>query len=147
MLMAFPHEYPILRELSSLSSSYDSAEEYSKFSISHDRVGLQLAKKWLLPEELAMAIGYHHRPQEAPDFKAYPLIVQAADILSLIYCHSDCMKSDDVERIFIDFLPETSTMWKDNNLTWKTENFGLWFDLLQQQRENDQEILSAFSTQ
>jgi hypothetical protein len=57
------------------------------------------------------------------------------------------MKSGDVEKIFIDFLPETSTMWKENNLNWKTENFGLWFDLLQQQRENDQEILSAFSTQ
>jgi HD-like signal output (HDOD) protein len=147
MLMAFPHEYPILRELSNLSSSYDSAEEYTKFSISHDRVGLQLANKWLLPEGLTMAIGYHHNPQEAPSFKAYPLIVQAADILSLIYCHSDCMKSDDVEKIFVDFLPETSTMWKENNLTWKTGNFGLWYDLLQQQRENDQEILSAFSTQ
>jgi HD-like signal output (HDOD) protein len=147
MLMAFPHEYPILRELSSLSSSYDSAEEYSKFSISHDMVGLQLAKKWLLPEVLTMAIGYHHIPQEAPGFKAYPLIVQAADILSLMYCHSDCMKSHDVEKIFVDFLPETSTMWKENNLTWKIGNFGLWYDLLQQQRENDKEILSAFSTQ
>jgi hypothetical protein len=56
------------------------------------------------------------------------------------------MKSHDVEKIFVDFLPETSAMWKENNLTWKTENFGLWFDLLQQQRENHQEILSAFSS-
>ena len=56
------------------------------------------------------------------------------------------MKGYDVEKIFIDFLPETSTLWENNNLPWKTENFGRWFDLLQQQRENDQEILSAFSS-
>jgi putative nucleotidyltransferase with HDIG domain len=146
MLMAFPHEYSILRELSNPNNLNDSAEEQAKFAISHDKVGLQLAERWLLPEKLVMAIGYHHSPQEAPAHKEYPLIVQVADIFSLIYCHSDCMKSHDVEKIFADFLPETSTMWKENNLPWKTENFGLWFDLLQQQRENHQEILSAFSS-
>ena len=146
MLMAFPHEYSILRELSNPNNLNDSAEEQAKFAISHDKVGLQLAERWLLPEKLVMAIGYHHSPQEAPAHKEYPLIVQVADILSLIYCHSDCMKSHDVEKIFVDFLPETSTMWAENNLPWKTENFGLWFDLLQQQRENHQEILSAFSS-
>jgi hypothetical protein len=56
------------------------------------------------------------------------------------------MESCDVEKVFVDFLPETSTMWHENKLTWKTENFGLWFDLLRQQRENDQEILSAFAS-
>jgi HD-like signal output (HDOD) protein len=146
MLMAFPHEYSSLRELSNPNNLNDTAEEHTKFAISHDKVGLQLAKVWLLPEKLVMAIGYHHSPQEAPAHKEYPLIVQVADILSLIYCHSDCMKRYDVEKIFVDFLPETSTMWKESNLAWKTENFGLWFDLLQQQRENHQEILSAFSS-
>jgi HD-like signal output (HDOD) protein len=146
MLMAFPHEYSILRELSNPNNLNDTAEEHTKFGISHDKVGLQLANRWLLPEKLVMAIGYHHSPQEAPTLKEYPLIVQVADIISLIYCHSDCVKRYDVEKIFVDFLPETSTMWEESNLTWKTENFGLWFDLLQQQRENHQEILSAFSS-
>ena len=146
MLMAFPDDYPILQELSNPCNLDNSAEERSKFSIAHDKVGLQLAEKWLLPTKLCMAIGFHHSPQHAPSFKQYPLIVQIADILSLIYCHSDCMNRDDVEKIFNDFLPETSTLWSENNLIWKTENFGIWFDLLQQQRENDQEILSAFSS-
>jgi hypothetical protein len=57
------------------------------------------------------------------------------------------MESSDVEKIFADFLPETSTMWRQNNLTWKTENFGLWYTMLQQQRENDRTILSAFSSE
>ena len=147
MLMAFPYDYPILQELSNPCNLDNCAEERSRFSIGHDKVGLQLAERWLLPEQLCMAIGFHHSPQNAPSFKHYPLIVQIADILSLIYCHSEFIESCDVEKIFADFLPETSTMWQENNLTWKTENFGLWYEMLQQQREDDQEILSAFSSQ
>jgi HD-like signal output (HDOD) protein len=146
MLMAFPNDYPILRELSNPANADDLTEENTRFATSHDMIGLQLANRWLLPEKLAMAIGYHHSPEKAPHFKEYPLIVQVADILSLMYCHSDCIESCDVEKIFADFLPETSALWQKNNLTWKTENFGHWFNLLQQQRENNQEILSAFSS-
>jgi len=146
MLMAFPHDYPILRELSNPCNLDNCAEERAKFSIGHDKVGLQLAQRWLLPEQLCMAIGFHHSPQKAPHFKKYPFIVQIADILSLMYCHSEYIESRDVEKIFADFLPETLTMWEDNNLPWKTKNFGLWYEMLQQQREDDQEILSAFSS-
>lgn len=146
MLMAFPNDYPILQELANPYNLDNSTEERAKFSTSHDKVGLQLAERWLLPEQLCMAIGYHHSPQHAPNFRQYPLIVQIADTLSLMYCHSDCMKKEDVEKIFVDFLSETSSLWSENNLEWKTENFGLWFDLLQQHRENDQEILSILSS-
>ncbi|MCP4340790.1 MAG: HDOD domain-containing protein [Desulfobulbaceae bacterium] len=146
MLMAFPNDYPILQELANPCNLDNCAKERDKFSIGHDKVGLQLAERWLLPEQLCMAIGFHHSPQHASSLKQYPLIVQIADILSLMYCHSDSMKREDVEKIFVDFLPETSTLWQENNLTWKTENFGLWFELLQQHRENDKEILSIFSS-
>jgi HD-like signal output (HDOD) protein len=146
MLMAFPNDYPILQELYNPCNLDNSAVERAKFSIAHDKVGLQLAERWLLPEQLCMAIGFHHSPQHAPRFKQYPLIVQIADILSLMYCHSDCMKRVDVKKIMADFLPETSTLWNENRLTWKTEDFDLWFDLLQQHRESDQEILNIFSS-
>ena len=73
MLMAFPTDYPILQELSNPCNLDNSTEEQSKFAISHDKVGLQLAEKWLLPEQLCMAIGFHHSPQKAPSFKKYPL--------------------------------------------------------------------------
>ncbi len=146
MLMAFPNDYPVLQELSNPCNLDNADEEHSKFAISHDKAGLQLARRWLLPEQLCMAIGFHHSPQKAPSLNQYPLIVQVADILSLMYCHSESMKRKDVEKIFVDFFPETATMWQANNLAFKTENVGLWYELLQQQRENDQEILSAFSS-
>lgn len=144
MLMAFPNEYPILRDISNPCNTHDSSKEQTQFAISHDKAGLQLARRWLLPEQLVMAIGYHHCPQEAPSHTKYPLVVQMADILSLMYCHSDGMERDDVEKIFVDFLPDTYMLWTANSLPWKTENFGLWYEMLQQQRENHQEILGAF---
>lgn len=145
MLMALPNEYPILRDISNPCTTNDSSEEQAQFAISHDKVGLRLARRWLLPEQLAMAIGYHHSPQDAPSYKKYALIVQMADILSLMYCHSDGMERHDVEKIFGDFLHETSMLWADNALDWKAENFGSWYEMLQQQREKDQEVLGAFS--
>jgi len=145
MLMAFPNDYPIMWELSNPCNSDVLSEEQANFGISHDRVGLQLAERWLLPEQLVVAIGYHHQPQKAACCTEYPLVVQAADTLSLLYCHSNSMERYDVERIFMDFLPETSALWRQHDLDWKTENFGLWFDLLREQRENNQEVLSAFS--
>ena len=145
MLMAFPSEYPILRDISNPCNTHDSSAEQAQFAVSHDQVGLQIARRWLLPEQLVMAIGYHHCPQDAPSQKKHPLIVQMADILSLMYCQSDEMERCDVEKIFVDFMPETAALWTENSLVWKTENFGLWYEMLQQQREKDQDILGAFS--
>jgi HD-like signal output (HDOD) protein len=146
MLMTFPNDYPILRQVSSPDKlNYNTAEK-SNFSISHDRVGLLLAKRWLLPEKLAMAIGYHHSPQDAADFNQYPLIVQAADILSLIYCYSEVSEGKDVEIIFKDFLPETKSLWQQYDLNWDIENLGIWFEKLQQIRDNDQGLLDIFTS-
>ena len=93
-----------------------------------------------------MAIGYHHSPQDAPNLNHYPLIVQVADILSLICCYSDAMGGKDVEKIFQDFLPETASLWKKYNLNWEIENLGIWFEKLQQSRENDQGLLDIFTS-
>lgn len=146
MLVTFPGEYSILRELSHPDHLNYDLEERSTFGIGHDRVGLMLAERWLLPEQLVMAIGYHHSPQEAPSFNQYPLIVQLADILSLIYCDAGGMGGRDVEKIFNDFLPETETLWQENNLDWKIGNLGNWYETLQQTREEDQGILNIFTS-
>lgn len=146
MLMSFPNDYPILRQLSHPDHLNYETEEKNKFSISHDRVGLKLAERWLLPEQLVMAIGYHHSPQDAPSLNHYPAIVQVADILSLICCYSDAMGGKDVEKIFQDFLPETASLWEKYNLNWEIENLGIWFEELQQSRENDQGLLDIFTS-
>lgn len=145
MFIAFPNEYPILRELSGPSHYSNTTEEERSFTVGHDQVGLQLAEKWLLPQQLAMAIGYHHKPQEAPASRQYPLIVQAADILALMYSSGDILRAEDVMKIFNDFFPETARLWQDNRLPWDIENLGSWFETLKQYRKTSQNILNIFT--
>lgn len=146
MLLAFPSEYSVLRDISSPNHAHCATEEKNRFGISHDEAGLQLARRWLLPEQLMMAIGYHHTPQDAPACIERPLIIQVADILSLMHNYSDTMEAHDVERIFADFFPEISSLWQNNQLQWAPENLGLWFDKLVQTREDEQGVLSIFTS-
>lgn len=146
MLTTFPEEYPILQELSSPSHFLNTGEEKTMFSISHDQVGRQLAERWMLPEQLVMAIGYHHRPQDAPCCINHALIVQVADILSLMYCCSGITKGEDVEQIFHDFLPETTSLWQAKGLDLQQADLAVWFEKLLKRRESDQAILDIFTS-
>jgi len=146
MLMAFPNEYPVFRELSMPESFCTTGDDIAGFSMGHEIVGMQLATKWLLPEQLVMAIGYHHSPQSAPHFSPYPLVVQVADILSLMYSNPDVLKADDIIRIFEDFLPETAELWREKHLGWKASIIGDWFEELKENRASDQTTLDLFTT-
>ncbi len=146
MFLAFPEQYPLLQELACHPLFNNITEERKHFVISHDQVGLQLAEKWLLPAQLVAAIGYHHAPQDAGDFRQYPLIVQVADILSLMYCSPELLRAEDVSKMFVDFLPETGKLWRDVGLKWNGDNLGLWFEGLKRSRQSDQAILSIFTS-
>lgn len=145
MLITYPDVYPVLRELSGFEHIHSTQNEESDFSISHDLVGLKLAKHWLLPEPLAMAIGYHHTPDQSSLHKQYPMIIQLADTLSLMYCCSDISSGEDVVKIFHDFLPEMKHLWESNNIPLDYSATGLWFETLQEKRESDQAILDILA--
>ena len=147
MLLAYPAEYPILRDISNSDYNHFITEERKRFGIGHDEAGLRLARKWLLPEKLMMAIGFHHSPQDAARCIEYPLIVQVADILSLILCYSKTMKAQDIEKMFNDFLPGIAPIWQSNNLSWEPKNLELWYETLAQFRENEQGIFSIFTSE
>lgn len=146
MLMAFPHDYSPLLELSEPTQFRSIIKENEIFSVSHDEIGKRLLRRWLFPEPLIMAIGYHHSPQLAPVHKVFPLIVQMADILSLIYCNPEKLIADDVIAIFKDFLPENLQLWQDNNLPWDLEKIGLWYDELIESRQRDGSVLDIFTS-
>ena len=103
--------------------------------------------KWLLPEQLMMAIGFHHSPQDAPGCIQYPLIVQVADVLSLMLCHSDSIDAQDVENNFNDLLPDVAALWQRNNLSWQPEMLEHWIETLLQHRDNEQGVVSIFSSE
>ena len=146
MLLTFPRDYSPLLELSEPHQYRSIIKENEIFSISHDEIGKRLLRRWHFPEPLIMAIGYHHSPEAAPGYKVYPLIIQMADILSLLFCSPEKMTPEDVITIFKDFLPENLQMWKDHNPSWNVENTGSWFAELAESRQRDGAILDIFTS-
>ena len=145
MLMAFPSSYPILQE-HSLSSHFSViSTERELYGTSHDHIGLELARRWALPEQIAYAIGFHHVPETAPAHRQHPLIVQIADLLSMIYCCTDISEPEDVQKAIFDFLPETRNLWQKNGLSLGPNTLGIWFETLQQTRENEHQLLTVLN--
>ncbi|MCR4289632.1 MAG: HDOD domain-containing protein [Candidatus Scalindua sp.] len=87
MYVTFPSEFMMQLEIMNpLKIKYTSFEaEKDVFGMTHDEVGMQLLKKWMFPENLLTAVGYHHRPQEADRKSLFPIIVHTADILTHVY--------------------------------------------------------------
>ena len=146
MLLAFPSEYSLARDISVLNDGLYTTEERNRFGMSHDEAGLRLARKWLLPEQLMMTIGFHHSPQYAPKYIEYSLIVQVADVISRLLCTSDNISAQNVNKICNDLLPDVAAMWQNNNLSWQADNLGILFETLLQNREKEQGVLAIFSS-
>lgn len=147
MLMTFPQDYMLLFELAEPHRFRTVSHEYDQYSTSHDEIGMRILKRWLFPEKLLMATGFHHHPEHAPSDKMFPIIVQLADMLSLMHCSPDRPKSADVVTIFENFIPENKELWQANGLPWQPEQLGEWYLLLQEQRKRDQAILDIMMSQ
>lgn len=141
MLITFPQEYSLLYEFSVPDQFRAVLHEQEMYSTSHDEIGLKILNKWLFPEQLVMTAGYHHQPELAPSHRVYPIIVQMADVLSLMHCSPDGLREEDVTTIFEDFMPENSDLWLRNSLPWDTDKLGTWYKQLQEIRRRDQPIL------
>lgn len=85
--MALPFEFLNLMEMmSSLRFKYMAfTAEKNTLGMTHDEVGMRLLKKWMFPEGLLTAVGFHHRPKDADTTSLFPIIVHIADILAHVY--------------------------------------------------------------
>ena len=60
----------------------DSEVELEQFGFTHADVGSVLAIKWFLPEDLTIAIRYHHRPGKDPFHQSLSSLIHLADHLA-----------------------------------------------------------------
>lgn len=142
MLMTFPQDYILLFELGKPHQFRSVVHEHEQFSTSHDEIGQRILGRWLFPDSLVRACGYHHHPEQLPVAdRQQPIIIQMADLLSLMYCSPDQFTPADITTIFEDFLPECRTTWETGGMTWDTEQIGQWYGILQDQRKRDEAIL------
>jgi putative nucleotidyltransferase with HDIG domain len=72
----------ILGQVYSGNSSFHQME-FMVFGFSHAHVGALLARKWNFPPQLAEAVGYHHNPMSAPNYRQLACIVNLANLFMI----------------------------------------------------------------
>ncbi len=123
MYIAFPVEFlKLVDMMSPLKLKYTAFEaEKSVFEIIHDEVGMKLLKKWLFPENLITAVGFHHHPLEADKKSPFPIIIHVADILAHVYE----MQEEDEEDNSLDselFYSDIVTLSRSFGIDWNVSD-------------------------
>ena len=125
MYIAFPVEFlKLVDMMSPIKLKYTAFEaEKNVFEMNHDEVGMKLLKKWLFPESLITAVGFHHHPLEADKKSPFPIIVHVADILAHVYemqeeDEEDKDNSLDNELLYSDIV----TLSRSFGIDWKVSD-------------------------
>ena len=124
MYIAFPTEFlKWMDMMSPLKLKYTAFEaEKNSFEMIHDEVGMMLLKKWLFPESLITAVGFHHHPQTVDKKTLFPMIVHVADILTHVY---EIQQAEEEEGNSLDdelFYSEIVTLSRSFGIDWKVSD-------------------------
>lgn len=92
--MMLPQEFSTIVRMAGKDNLKTSSVELKILGITHAEVGLRLANRWMLPHDLAAAVGYHHRPAAAPARTTYPKVIHMADLLA----HNAATKEAPVDK-------------------------------------------------
>jgi len=126
MLIALPNSSNQILELGERLRCSFFPEEVNKFGISHDTVGMRLLNRWLFPEQLCLAVGYHHSPDQAPQEATFPLIIQMADILSQVLQSGEKLDGEEIMKLIHDFAPAVIPLWERYDLRWQVADIDIW---------------------
>ncbi|MFN3533301.1 MAG: HDOD domain-containing protein, partial [Candidatus Brocadia sp.] len=90
--------------------------------MTHDEVGMRLLKKWMFPESLLTAIGFHHRLQKTDKKSLLPVVVHIADMFARIYEMQTVVEEDDplkTETLYPDIINRAQSYgieWDESDL-------------------------------
>jgi len=145
MFLALPDQYSPRDWMIPFTNGERLEEEKTKFSVSHDVVGARLLRKWLFPENLILALEYHHHPEDSPSLHGYPLVVQLADILAFLCCHEDLAEDQNPANVVVEYLPDIKERWEERKLKWDPVGIESWLAWLKIDREYGSSIINVLS--
>jgi HD-like signal output (HDOD) protein len=109
LLENLPAEYQRVLAEAARSGRPECVVEREVFGFSHADVGSVLAIKWFLPEDLTIAIRYHHDPSQDPFHRSLSALVHLADHLawkagrpSTAGTSAPALRSDVFERVGVE---------------------------------------------
>jgi putative nucleotidyltransferase with HDIG domain len=140
ILKSFEEDYLPQKWMTELSNEENLYNELQLFSCTHDIVGGQLLEKWLFPENLIIAVAYHHRPGSAFKEAKFAYIVQLADILSFYSCNPEKLSEESIMTCILKTLPEIEEKWLAAGLNFTDEAIENWYEWLLLNREEGNSI-------
>lgn len=111
--------------------------EKKVLGITHNQIGMMLLKKWLFPENLLSAVGYHHNPAKAEDALIYPLVVNAADMV--VYIAQNKKQDPDLMKASLN--PELVNLLNLNKITWNPDTIEKYKETLDTQKQENADML------
>ncbi len=118
--MALPMKFAEIIKMSGDVASKTFDVEKQVVGITHDEIAMSLLSRWLFPEELVTAVGFHHRPNEA-DQSQLALAIHAADLLTHI---SDSKDNEEEFTKLKDELysPKVIELFQSHKIEWNESN-------------------------
>lgn len=143
MLMTFPTEFSKAIDMTGPVKQMAFEAEKSIFGVTHDEVGMMLLKRWMFPESLIAAVGYHHHPREAKAETRFSLVIHAADILAHLdepceETRAEC--STDGEYLGVDVV----NLFQEHGFEWDEDALENFLQELAEQKERNSDLLKLF---
>lgn len=146
LFTARPDDYIHVLELKETDQIQAKQVETDTFGIDHEQIGLHLLKRWLFPDNLLCAVGFHHQPTKCTAGKLHAIIVQISDGLSLLKYGQNKSNKEALLPQLIKLLPESEQIWQQQNLAISEKQLQKWMDLLHESLEEDSGILNIFTS-
>lgn len=145
LFLALPDKYLPSVGMTSFSTKERLAEEKQQFSVSHDIVGGRLLRRWLFPENLVLALEYHHCPEKAQTLQGYPLVIQLADILAFLCCNPEVVDGRSLGSVITEYLPDIEAQWESRKMLWNQVAIESWFAWLKIDQGYGSSIMNILS--
>ncbi|NNF98432.1 MAG: HDOD domain-containing protein [Desulfobacteraceae bacterium] len=110
----------------------------------HADVGKILVKKWMMPENIVDAVGFHHQPAKASDRSGFPIVVHLADLLAHLSSVTEYALDDQMKTEL--FARKTVKLAKSYNINWEKDTVIEHLNTLKAQKEAQSDILSVLFT-
>lgn len=143
LLIIAPDGYARIMKMTGNYGLEHLAAEKHVLGLNHAQVGMRLANKWMLPESLVAAVGYHHEPGQANESQVvYPLVVHLSDCLSHILALSQQGEGQPVIPEGC-FSAETAAYAKRHGIDWHMETVEAYLVELKALIEHQSSVLDA----
>ena len=143
MHVTFPVDFARTIEIAGSAKRMAFEAEEIIFGITHGEIGMMLLKRWMFPQGLMSAVGYHHRIREAVIEPRFSLVIHAADILA----HLDEQRENAGVECSADkecFGVDVVNLFREHGVLLGEDALENFLKALAEQKERDLDLLKLF---